>query len=303
MALEAGETMHQVFATIRIWQLHHVDGLPKHADATGSRIFGYRRWHDVVDHSEALKNSAGRDELLQLCFDVLESSGWEDDPDDKVRTMENMQLATICYTDECLKKMENWPIYVEDEKNPFSFVGIEQVFDVVITFADGKEVRFIGTVDGLVHHLRWSRAPVLDENKTASRLDAGWRAKWELSHQITGYCMCASVLFGFPVVRSRVTGVKIKPTGGEDVYVVEPLVRDAETFYNWGVWFRHTVDMYEQYRDNYEASPRYTHSCNRYFRPCALIPFCGDSVEGRKEQFEEMAPAHKSPSERAVMEY
>jgi hypothetical protein len=305
MALEAGEVMHQVFATTRVWQLYNVDSKRQHAMYTGERIFGYKRWHDCLDQVKGLnpKKQDEREHLLELNFAILASSGFVDNPDDQVRTLENMQLATICYVDECLPKMENWAIYVEDDKDPRSFVGIEQVFDVVITFEDGKEIRYIGTVDGLVHHIKFNGAPVMDENKTAARLDAGWRAKWELSHQISGYCFAASVIFGFPIVRSRVTGVKIKPTHrGEDVYVVEPLVRDEETFEAWAAWFRHTVDMYEQYVGDFERAPRYTHSCNRYFRPCALIPFCCDSKEGRQIQFQEMIPADKSPSERAVME-
>jgi hypothetical protein len=305
MALEAGNQMHEIFATTRIWQLHHVDRLPKHAEVTGERIFGYSRWHDVLDNIGAHKKGGWgtREKLMDLCFGILDSAGWEDNPDDNVRTMENMQLATLAYIDASLPKMENWPIYVEDRSDPRSFLGIEQVFDVVITFGDGKEVRFIGTVDGLVHHIKFEDAPVLDENKTAARLSDGWRAKWELDHQITGYCLAGSVIFGFPIVRSRVQGVKIKPTGkGEDVYPVEPLVRTPEMFETWGKWCRYTVDMYEQYRDNFEDAPRFTHSCNRFFRPCALIPFCGDSVAGRVEQYGEMVPAHKSPSERAIEE-
>lgn len=286
-----------------MWQLHHVDGLPKHAEVTGERIFGYKRWHDVLDGISAHKKGWDTyEQLLALCFGILESSGWEDDPQDSVRTMENMQLATIAYVDHSLPKMENWPIYVEDRNDPRSFLGIEQVFDVTFTFGDGKEVRFIGTVDGLVHHVKFDMAPVLDENKTAARLDNGWRAKWELGHQITGYCFAASVIFGFPIVRSRVQGVKIKPSGGEDVYPLEPLVRTTETFETWGIWLRHTVDMYERYRDDFEHAPRYSHSCNRYFRPCALIPFCCDTRDGRIEQYGDMVEADKSPSERAVEE-
>jgi len=294
--------MHQVFAAVRTWQLHHVDELPGHAEVTGRRIFGPSRWEAVCHSSNCLKN-ASRDNLLELGFAILETSGFEDNPEDDTRTLGNMQHATIVYIDEALSKMENWPIYVEDRKDAHSFLGIEQVFDVTVTYADAKEVRFIGTVDGLVLHRKFDWAPVLDENKTAARLDNGWRAKWELAHQITGYCMAGSVLFGFPIVRSRVQGVKIKPTGkGEDVYVVEPLVRTPDTFAVWGAWLRHTVDMYEQYKENWENAPRYSHSCNRFFRPCALIPFCCDSPEGRLEQWEHMAAADKSPSERAIME-
>jgi hypothetical protein len=301
MALEAGNQMHEVFASVRIWQLHHVQGLPKHAMVTGERIFKYKRWHDVLDRTPI--DVHNRDRMLDFCFNILDTGGWVDNPADVIRCMSNMQLATIAYVDESIPKMENWPLYVEDKTDPRCFLGIEQVFDVTVTFKDGKEIRFIGTVDGLVHHIKFDMAPVLDENKTAARLDDGWRAKWEIAHQVTGYCMAASVVFGFPITRSRVQGLKIKPTGrGEDVYVVEPLVRTPSTFETWGKWLRHTVDMYERYADNFEDAPRYAHSCNRFFRPCALIPFCCDDAAGRVEQYTEMVPADKSPSERAVME-
>src|SRR5262245_8078796 len=160
MALEAGETMHQVFATVRIWQLEHVQKLPKHALATAERIFGMERWQAAV--KEAKGTDDRREHLQSVCFAILHSSDWYDDPNDQIRTMNNMELATIHYIDERLEYMENWPIYVQDKRNPKCLIGIEQTFDVTLVFSDGREYRYIGTIDGLVNKLaadKW----VLDE--------------------------------------------------------------------------------------------------------------------------------------------
>lgn len=293
-----------MFAAVRIWQLEHVQKLPLHATAVAARIFGKVRWRACLKEMTADDH---REQLMQLAFAVLHSSDWYDDPQDNVRTMSNMEMASIHYIDERLPYMENWPIYVEDINDPDSVVGIEQTFDVVLLFSDGRQIRYIGTVDGLVYQFDGDaengNTHYLDENKTASRLDAGWRSSFDMSHQITGYEAACTTVFGFPVYRSRVTGVKIKPTNkGEDAYVLEPTIRDEHAFQTFGRWVRHTVDMYEMHKDNYEDAPRYTHSCNRYFRPCALLSFCCDTKEGRKEQWEQMVPASLSPSERAVME-
>lgn len=300
MALEAGSAMHEVFAACRIWQLEHRQKLKKHASETATRIFTVTRWRDILKDVDTSLDT--REQLLQLCFGVLHSSGFYDDPNDSVRTLGNMELATIVYVDEIIPKMDNWSIWVADKKNPKAAVGIEQVFDVVLTFSDGKLVRYIGTIDGLViDHYRKDR-PTLDENKTASRLDDGWITSFDLSHQVTGYITCSSVVFGFPIWHSRVTGLKIKPTNkGEDVYP-KIVSRTPESVDHWARWVYFTVGLYEAYKDDYEHAPRFTHSCNRYFRPCSLTSFCGDNAEGRRGQWESMSFAEPSPSERAVME-
>lgn len=246
-----------------------------------------------------------RDQLLELCFGVLQTSGWKDDEKDSTRTMTNMELASIIYADEHLPKMENWPIYVEDEANPQSCVGIEQVFDVVLTYEDNMEIRYVGTIDGLVIKKATGNY-YLDENKTAARLGDAWRNAFDMRHQITGYCAASTTVFGFdkPVYRSRVTGLRIKPTNkGEDVYPFEPIERTVESIDHWATWVRENVEEYERYKDDFEHATRRTHSCNRYFRPCSLLPFCSDTAEGRQLAFNElMVPADPSPSERAVAE-
>jgi hypothetical protein len=220
---------------------------------------------------------------------------------DKNRTISNMQAAAIKYCHTRYRHFENWPIYVEDEKNPRCLVGIEQHFDVVLHFSDGRRIRYIGTIDGLVWKLakKWW---VLDENKTANRLSDAWEKSFDMSHQITGYCAASTSVFGFPVMRSRVVGCKIKPTGApDDVMSPEPLERTLESIQAWGRWVRNTVVTFEKFKDNFEHADRYTHACQRYFRPCSLLAFCADSPEGRQIAYhEQMVEAELTPSEKAI---
>lgn len=292
--------MHEVYAGVRIWQLEYRQKLPKHARVVANRIFGAERWNAILDEC-GTPPSDEREHLMQLAFAILHTSGWDDDPNDQVRTMSNMEMSAIHYIDERLPYMDNWPIYVADEKEPLSLVGIELVFDVVLEYTDKKLIRHIGTIDGLCYFIP-KKKYVLEENKTASRLDDAWRLSFDMSHQVTGYCAASTTVFGFEVLDARVFGAKIKPTGrGEDVYPVL-VKRDLVAIQHWGTWVRRKVEEYEQYKDDFEHATRHTHSCNRYFRPCSLLSFCCDTPEGRQEQWEEMVPAEPSPSERAIQE-
>ena len=313
MALEAGALMHEIFAATRIWQLHRRQRLPLHATAVAQRLFGSaktepsyfdqqfdtNRWHKCWRASEGSKDE--RESLMVLAWEMLRSSGFKDNVDDDVRTIDSMELASIAYIDEVLPRMENFEIFVSDRLNAGAIVGIENVFDVVLTYDDERQFRFIGTLDGLT----WDHANkqyTLEDNKTASRLDAGWKAMFQLSHQVTGYLACAAAIYGFDIYNARILGSKIKPSNrGEDIWPIYTR-RNSEQFQRWAFWFRHTAEEFERYKDHYEYAPRYTHSCNRYFRPCSLMPFCGDTFEGRLEQWEQMVTAKQSPSELAAGE-
>lgn len=248
------------------------------------------------------KDRVSRDWLLHLAFEVLHTSGFEDDPRDETRTIANMELSSIYYIDEQIKKLENWPIYVADAGDPQCMVGIEQAFDIVVDYGD-KGIRFVGTLDGLLHNMNHDGRLTVDDNKTAARMDRGWLLKWDISNQITGYIAATPVVFGIQARYARIQGLKIRPTDrGDDISALEPIERTDEVINTWARWLRHSVEMYEKYVDNWEHAPRYSHSCSRYYRPCSLIPFCGDTAAGRKLQYRDMIPADMSPSERAVME-
>lgn len=311
MALEAGSVMHEMFGAVRVWQLEFIQKLPEHAREVGKRLFGAQRWDKCykycVSHTGyvspgvTMSHTDERESLMELCFAVLASSGWKDSPTDHERTMTNMELATIVYIDERLPRMENWPLYVEDTKNPKCMVGIEQVFDVVLTFEDNCEFRYVGTIDGLVIKEATGQYH-LDENKTAARIDYAWRNAFDMRHQVTGYCAASTSVFGFRILKSRVTGLRIKPMNkGEDVYPFEPVERTEDAIQHWATWLRELAETYEKYKDDFEHATRFTHSCSRYFRPCSLLSFCSDTAAGRQVAFnEEMVKSDPSPSERAV---
>ena len=122
-----------------------------------------------------------------------------------------------------------------------------------------------------------------------------------MKHQYTGYMACGSAIFGVPIWYARIYGCLIKPVfKGEDVHV-ENVRKTQEDVLHWGNWMRRQVEIFEEYSVDWEHAERRTHSCNRYFRPCALIPFCADSSSGRREQWDQMIDVIPSPSERAIV--
>ena len=298
LALEAGEAMHQFFAAMRVWQLHKFQGLPDHATAAGVRLFGEDKWNDVWKN--CIKLSSDIDQLGQLAVDILNSSGYYDDPIDTTRTLANMQTAAVVYARECYPHLYAWPVWVADHKSPLKPVGIEQVFDCVLEYTDGYRVRFIGTLDGILCNSSKNSRITMADNKTASRIDRGWIESQKMRHQYTGYMACGMAIFGIEMWHARIYGCKIKPTyRGEDVHV-ESIKRTEVDIQHWANWVRRQVEIFTEYQVDWEHAERRTHSCNRYFRPCALIPFCCDTPEGRREQWDQMIDATPSPSERAI---
>ncbi len=298
LALEAGEAMHQFFAAMRCWQLFFVDKRPDHAMSAGTRIFGEARWNDIWKRVK--KEKGELNQIGTLAVDVLGSSGFYDDPNDQTRTISNMQTASIVYARETLPYLESYPIWLDSPKDPNKPIGIEQIFDVVIEYDNGKKIRYIGTLDGILVNRAKGNRITMAENKTAARMDKAWIESFKMRHQITGYMACGQALFNIDMWHARVYGCKIKPTyRGEDVHI-EPVVRDQTAIDHWGNWVYNQVATFETYKDDWEHAERRTHSCNRYFRPCSLIPFCADSAAGRAEQWTQMVTAVPSPSERAI---
>jgi hypothetical protein len=298
LALEAGEAMHQFFAAMRCWQLWYIDKLPDHSMSAGIRIFGEDRWKDIW--KKVKKSKGDVDQLGTMAVEILRSSGYYDDPNDTTRTISNMEVSAMVYARETLPYVNSWPIWVEDAKAPEKPIGIEQIFDVVLEYDDMKRIRYIGTLDGILRNKAKDLRITMAENKTASRLDRAWIESFKMRHQITGYMACGQALYNIEMWHARVYGCKIKPSyRGEDVHI-EPVKRDQSSIQHWANWVYNQVDLFERYKDNWEQAERRTHSCNRYFRPCSLIPFCADTPEGRIEQYSQMIETVPSPSERAI---
>ncbi len=59
----------------------------------------------------------------------------------------------------------------------------------------------------------------------------------------------------------------------------ERVTRHAENFERWLAWLIDVHQMVTRYKEDIYNSPMYTHSCNRYFQPCQLIPFCSSTKD------------------------
>lgn len=307
MALEAGSAMHEVFAAVRLWQLwKQLQQSDTRAEQKGvglfeyhgKRLFGEDKFANMLEMIR--EGEDDRTNCLNFCLQALYDSGFYDDPSDRRRTMSNLEEAAILYVDKY--DFNRMPIWIRDINDPTSDVGIEIAFDLVLEFElddptgynSKRQYRFIGKFDGI--HTRDGNV-VIGENKTASRLDEAWRMSFTMSSQVTGYALAASVWTGEPVNKAVVFGLAIPLPKAYDLtgLVQEHVSRDTHHFARWFDWFLHTVELAEQYHNNPTDAPRYTHSCNRYFRPCAFIPFCDSDDEEQKMIIDEMVLDEWSP--------
>lgn len=287
MALECGSAAHEVFAAVRLWQLYRYQQQTSLANFHGPRLFGNTRYQQML--SAVVDSEDDRIQSLQFCLSALETSGFYDDPRDKRRTMTNLEEACIAYIDRW-----NWnrsPVWIRDPDDEESDIGIELPFDIVIMFVleDGstREFRFIGKADGL--HTRHNKL-ILHENKTASRLDEAWQQSFLLSSQITGYCLALGLFAGETIESAEIYGLSIPLPKNYDFggVVREVVPRYSHHFARWFDWFFHTVLLEQAYSNDPINAPKYTHSCNRYFRPCSMIPFCDASDEEQQQIISEM---------------
>jgi hypothetical protein len=299
MPLEMGTAAHEVFAAVRLWQLRTYQGRTDLSDYHGPRLFGNTRYQAMLAAVDEREDA--RIQSLSFCLSALETSGFYDDPRDRRRTMTNLEEACIAYIDRW--DWNRMPVWIRDESDPRSDIGIELPFDVVLLFVleDGstREYRFIGKADGL--HTR-SGELILHENKTASRLDEAWSQSFLLSSQVTGYCFSLALWAGAPIERAEIYGMSVPLPKNYDFggLVRESVTRYSHHFERWFNWFLHTVELERAYANNPVHAPKYTHSCNRYFRPCSMIPFCDADDDEQQQVLNDMYDDEWSPLHEAV---
>lgn len=313
MALEAGAACHEAFAAARLFDLM-TRGLMDHVVYHGPRLFGRERFTEMMAIYHKYSREDRRTCLLNFALEALYSSGFYDDPRDKRRTMTNLEEACITYLDRI-----RWdrPVWVENESDPTSMIGIEIPFDVTvgikIDVGAGIEeeinVRFIGRIDG-VHWSDSNRTRIeLEENKTGSRLDDAWRESFGMSHQVTGYMIALTTILdahnvecGSDGIRHGIVhGLAIPQPASRDISGIErvPVRRYDHQIAEWFHWFTASVAKYQFFTGDELNAPKYTHSCNRYFRSCSFIPLCYAEPEERKHIIEEMEEYTWNPLEDA----
>lgn len=290
MALEAGTMMHQCFSVIRLWQLGYAQGHMDLMRYHGERLFGPARWRDIAGTDYA------DDGPRTMALNCLASSGWEDDPEDRKRTYANLETSLLYY----IQRWDHarYPVWIRDQSDPTSDVGIEIAFDMVVRRGNVPVMRYTGRVDGI--HYDPSGRLLVQENKTASRINEAWRMAFSTSHQVTGYCVAAGLFTHQPVERAMVMGISIPlPRTLSDGLAVEPLRRDARMWQQWADWVTHTVATHDRYADAPLDAPMYTHACSRYFAPCMLIPLCYADEDEQRRAYDELVTDEWSPLEEA----
>lgn len=303
MALDAGSAAHEAFAAVRINQLNAVQDFPILAEYHGIRLFGETRYRNGMDLLKT--GNTDRTNSINFALHMLETSGFYDDPQDKRRTLGNISEAIIAYIDRW--NPVRYPIWIRDVSDMESDVGIEVPFDLVVDleYAFGEDSEYPGMtkkksfrLTGKMDGIHWDKDRLLiQENKTGARIDDAWLAQWQLSHQITGYCIAASTWTKVPCYHAQVIGMAIpQPRSGVENGVRYELVpREQWMFEKWASWLLHTIQLYEQYIDNVADAPTYTHSCNRYFRSCSFVPFCMADKDEKQLVLQEMQDDEWSP--------
>lgn len=293
MALEAGSAAHEVYAAVRLWQLRG-EGLRSHFEFHGTRIFGSNRWDNLCS-----KIKDGTDEntnLLNFALEALYSGEFYDDPNDRNRTVTNIEEGCIAYIDRY-----DWtrPVWVQDRENPECRVGVENAFELVIEFDGVPTMRFTGRMDGIHTQEVANRGNIIaKENKTGARLDDAWLESFILATQVTGYCVAASQFTGQPVTECCVIGQAIPiPKNVENGIRRNFVSRNEYDFERWFKWLWHTRELYLKYKDDPINAPQYTHSCNRYFRLCSLMPFCYEERDEKQEVLDRMIIDEWTPLE------
>ena len=156
------------------------------------------------------------------CIAVLDTSGFYDDPRDRRRTLSNMEECIYVY-------INRWrwdhPVWMRDATDPTSDVGMEIPFDLVVDYQVELVFRLTGRIDGIHWNTRGELC--IHDNKTASRLNDAWSQSFLLSHQITGYCVAASVFTQHPVNNAEILGLAIPLPKTYDFggYIREPVSR------------------------------------------------------------------------------
>jgi hypothetical protein len=246
--------------------------------------------------------------LDSLAYAVIATSDFYDDPNDKNRTIANLNHAASELVYYFLKNHTRFNIYVEDINAPQRPIGIEQSLDVVFDCCidlNGKgstvefvPLRFIGLIDTLYQNLTTSIV-TMGEYKTTSSMNDGWREAFKTRHQISAYQGALGAYFDNSSWDTILTGSNIpvrKTTAPLDHFTIS---RDEQFVIAFLQTALHSVQTINTYRDdNAIYAPMFTHSCNRYFRPCSLIDLCSSEISDQRIMLEQMVITEQlSPSE------
>lgn len=308
-ALEAGIALHQVFAAVRLWQLYYYDlkedtsKFPQIQSLKYQIIRNqlnrlYKRRGDSFLHY-FMEGDSSRTQLLSFCIDVLHSSNYEEDPDDKKRSMTALEEVVINYINRW--DMHKYPIWVKDENDPNTLVGIEIKYELVIEFKvyddipDGdhdyhfESYRFTGQLDGIHWEDHSKQELFVADNKSSGRINED-NSEYDMNTQMRGYEVASSFFTGIRIRDSKViiNSLPVPKTSSHGGILWYPIHTEEHQIDDWYKWFYEQVQKELIYKDNPIHAPVSPHSCKRYYRVCSMMPFCTLAKQDQIEALDEM---------------
>lgn len=304
MALEAGSLMHEVFSVLNFYQVGAIQGLYQHMDHHAALLFSAERWETIKGDVFEKKLDDQRS-LERLALRTIGSSDFYDDPEDKNRTLANLEHCALELINYWLMNMRDFNIYISDVDDPSAPIGIEQSLDVVFEIVDAggecKNIRLIGLIDA-VYQNPTTKNISTGEYKTASSMNDAWRDAFKTRHQITGYQAALAAYFDTSLITGNTillgSAVPVrKTTAPVQHFMIERDAEHTRNFLNTCLFTQRIIDEYSDGADALEA-PMFTHSCNRYFRPCSQLDLCASAFEDQAVMYEQMLTKPElSPSE------
>ena len=75
------------------------------------------------------------------------------------------------------------------------------------------------------------------------------------------------------------------------------MFRRPDQYVAWMDWALFIMQIVRQFNDDelIHDAPQFTHSCNRYFRPCPFIPYCASPRDEKPEILAEMVESKLGP--------
>lgn len=314
MALECGGLCHNCFAIYRACSIYYRGIKENNENLVAIGIKHIARFiqevlmdvdeakavefcHELIEKAEEKTTPVAKYTIFSDF--LIDNSGYYDDPGDKKRTVENIKTSLLAYLSNFLDLIIDEPVWIADETDINTKVGIEIPFDVRVDIEfeannalNIQPIHFIGKLDGI--HVRKDGSLIIHENKTASRLDDSWVGQWYNSHQITGYCLAGSYFTEQNCMQARVLGMQIPvPKYSGYAFRTERVDRETHYFEDWARWVLTVHQVIEEYKDHPEIAPKNTHACCKYYKQCAFTFLCVNSVEERKRIINEEMVEHE----------
>lgn len=319
-ALEAGSLMHDVLAMLNLYQIGVVQGFADHAAHHGRELLTISRYKYITQDGELMKPLGEHEDemrrLESIAYNVIGSSEYYDDPSDNNRTLSNLEHCALELCHYWLMNLRDFNVFIADRNDPLQPVGMEMSLDVVfhveytkeewnnnqgamVKSISSKQFRFIGLAD-VVYENEDTQAKTLGEYKTAARMGDAWRDAFQTRHQLTAYNAALLALFPEDLTLNTImigSAIPVRKTTAAVQHFT--VTRDRGNIID----FLRTAMFADSLRSSFDVTtvvkaPMFTHSCNRYFKSCALLDLCTSPMEDQQVMFEQMPVKEElSPSE------